>query len=155
MKALTIGRAARLAGVGVETICFYERQGLIEQPPRPQSGVRRYSDEVIARIRFIKKAQQLGFTLRETQELLAPRANPEADCSDLRAQAATKLEDVQHKIEQLQQIGTALETLINACPGRGGLEVCSILEALTLDSDDGSRAAKIREATSTSRRSMR
>jgi MerR family mercuric resistance operon transcriptional regulator len=157
MKALTIGRAARLAGVGVETIRFYERQGLLEQPPRPQSGVRRYSDEVIARIRFIKKAQQLGFTLRETQELLALRADPEADCSDLRAQAATKLEDVRYKIAQLQQIGAALQALIDACPGRGGLEVCSILEALTLDSDNGADLAKISESVATrpARRSAR
>src|SRR5712692_2552920 len=112
MKALTIGRAARAAGVGVETIRFYERQGLIDQPPRPQAGVRRYSDEVLSRVRFIKKAQQLGFTLREIHELLALRADPAADCSDLREQATTKLEDVRHKIEQLQQIAAALETLI-------------------------------------------
>lgn len=74
--------------------------------------------------------QQLGFTLREINELLALRADPTADCSDLRKQAVAKLEGVRQKIEQLQQIETALESLINACPGRGNLQVCSILDAL-------------------------
>src|SRR6266568_1705607 len=138
MKALTIGRAAREAGVGVETIRFYERQGLIEQPPRPHRGVRGYSDEAISRIRFVKKAQQLGFTLREIHELLAFRADPDADCSQLREEAVAKLQNVRQKIEQLHQIGAALETLINACPGQGGLQACSILEALTLQPDNQS-----------------
>jgi MerR family copper efflux transcriptional regulator len=151
MKALTIGKAAREAGVGVETIRFYERQGLIEQPPRPHRGVRRYSDEAVSRIRFIKKAQQLGFTLREIHELLALRADPDADCSQLREEAVAKLQNVRQKIEQLQQIGAALETLINACPGQGGLQACSILEALTLQSDDQTGARNSNAA----RRSMK
>jgi MerR family mercuric resistance operon transcriptional regulator len=156
MKALTIGKAAREAGVGVETIRFYEREGLIEQPPKPHMGVRRYSDEAVSRIRFIKKAQQLGFTLREIYELLALRADPAADCSQLREEAAVKLQDVRHKIEQLQRIAAALETLINACPGQGGLQACSILEALTLQSDDHTRERNaISIATKPSQRSMR
>jgi MerR family copper efflux transcriptional regulator len=151
MKALTIGKAARESGVGVETIRFYERQGLIEQPPKPHMGVRRYSDEAISRIRFIKKAQQLGFTLREIHELLALRADPDADCSQLREEAVAKLQNVRQKIEQLQQIGAALETLINACPGQGGLQACSILEALTLQLDDQTGARN----SSATRQSMR
>lgn len=139
MKALTIGEAAREAGVGVETIRFYEREGLIEQPPKPHMGVRRYSDEAVSRVRFIKKAQQLGFTLREIHELLALRADPATDCSQLRKEAAVKLQNVRDRIEQLRQIAAALETLIDACPGRGGLQACSILEALTLQSDDHTR----------------
>jgi MerR family transcriptional regulator, copper efflux regulator len=151
MKALTIGKAAREAGVGVETIRFYERQGLIEQPPKPHMGVRRYADEAVARIRFIKKAQQLGFTLHEIHELLALRADPDADCSQLREEAVAKLQNVQQKIEQLQQIGAALQALIDACPGQGGLQACSILEALTLQSDYQTGA---RNSTA-ARRSMR
>jgi MerR family transcriptional regulator, copper efflux regulator len=132
MKALTISKAARQAGVGIETVRFYERQGLIEQPPKPLgSGVRTYSPDMVARIRFIKEAQQIGFSLREIRELLTLRADPSADCSDVREQAVTKLEGVRRKIEQLQQIGAALETLIAACPGRGGLQACSIMDALT------------------------
>jgi MerR family transcriptional regulator, copper efflux regulator len=137
--------------VGVETIRFYERQGLIEQPPKPHMGLRRYSDEAVARIRFIKKAQQLGFTLHEIHELLVLRADPDADCSQLREEAVAKLQNVQQKIEQLQQIGAALQTLIDACPGQGGLQACSILEALTFQSDHQTGA---RNSTAV-RRSMR
>lgn len=129
---LTIGMAARAAGVGVETIRFYERRQLVRQPPKPDgSGVRRYPAETVGRIRFIKEAQELGFSLREIQELLALRADPEADCASVREQATTKLADVRRKIQRLQDIGAALERLIAACPGQGGLQACSILEALT------------------------
>ena len=79
---LTISRVAERAGVGVETIRFYERRGLIKQPPRPQSwGFRFYGDEVVERIRFIRQAQELGFSLREIAELLMLRADPVADCA--------------------------------------------------------------------------
>lgn len=154
MKALSIGKAARDAGVGVETIRFYEREGLIEQPPKPHMGVRRYSHETVSRVRFIKKAQQLGFTLREIHELLALRADPAADCSQLREEVALKLQNVRDKIEQLQQIAAALETLIGACPGQGGLQVCSILEALTFQSNDQIRDANP-TATKPAQRSAR
>lgn len=131
MSALTISKAAQAAGVGIETIRFYERKHLVQQPLKPDRGVRRYSDELVARIRFIKKAQQLGFSLREIRELLALRADPSTDCSDLRQQAEAKLGEVRQKIEQLQEMGAALQTLIATCPGRGALQACSILEALT------------------------
>jgi Hg(II)-responsive transcriptional regulator len=135
MEALTIGKVARKAGVNVETIRFYERQGIIRQPPKPNgTGVRIYADEAVARIRFVREAQQLGFTLREIGELLALRANPATDCSKVRGKAAAKLHDVQQKIERLRQIGAALETLIVACPARGSLRACSIIDALELRS---------------------
>jgi DNA-binding transcriptional MerR regulator len=119
-------------------------------------GVRRYSDDAISRIRFIKKAQQLGFTLREIHELLALRADPAADCAQLREEAVVKLRNVRHKIEQLQQIGAALETLTNTCPGQGGLQACSILEALTLQSNDRTRERNANSAaTKPAQRSTR
>lgn len=131
MSALTIAKAARHAGVGVETIRFYERRGLIEQPSKPNgSGYRVYSPEQIERIKFIRQAQQIGFSLQEIQELLSLRADPSADCSAVRVQAVAKLEDVRRKIEQLHRIGEALEALIAACPGHGGIEACTILDAL-------------------------
>lgn len=130
---MTIGRAAQEAGVGVETIRFYERQGLVEQPRKPEGvGARLYSADLVERIRFIREAQQLGFSLREASELLMLRADPNADCSDVREQAAAKLRDVEQKIEQLRQLHAALETLIASCPGRGALQTCSIMDALTL-----------------------
>lgn len=131
MTDLTIGRAARAAGVGVETIRFYERRGLIEQPPKPAtSGFRTYSDETVARIRFIRQAQELGFSLREAGELLGLKADPAADAAVVRARAATKLAQVDDKIHQLERIRGALEALIAACPGSGALRACSIMEAL-------------------------
>ena len=141
MKALTIGGAASEAGVNVETVRFYERRGLIEQPPKGD-GYRTYSPELVARIRFIKEAQQIGFSLKEIRELLTLRADPSADSSEVREQAVVKLREVRRKIEQLQQVGAALETLIAACPGRGGLQACSIIEALTLRSAKHIRVGK-------------
>lgn len=82
MESLTIGRAARLAGAGVETIRFYEREGLLEKPPHRESGYRQYPKEIISRLRFIKRAKKLGFTLKEIKELLALRNEPETACED-------------------------------------------------------------------------
>ena len=131
MRAATISEAARAAGVGVETIRFYERRGLIHRPPKPEGpGYRVYPEDMVKRIRFIRQAQQLGFSLREIEELLSLRADPSADCSDVRAQAVTKLQEIWRKIEQLQEIGTALEALIAVCPGHGGLQACSIMDML-------------------------
>lgn len=131
MHGMTISKAARRAGVGVETIRFYERKGLIDQPPKPEtSSYRTYPEQTIERIRFIRQAQELGFSLREIQELLSLHTDPRADAADVRARATEKLDDVNDKIRRLQYIGQALETLIAACPGRGELDTCSILEAL-------------------------
>ncbi len=131
MTAMTIGRLARKAGVGVETIRFYERKGLIEQPRRPRDpGYRVYPEETARRIRFIRQAQELGFSLREVQDLLSLRADPESDPADVRARAAAKLAEVKRKITELERIRAALEDLIAACPGRGALRNCSIMETL-------------------------
>lgn len=131
MQDMTIGKAARRAGVGVETIRFYEREGLIRQPRKPAtSGFRSYPDETVERIRFIRQAQELGFSLREVSELLALRADPSADASGVHARAAAKLDQVNAKIHQLQRIRQALKTLLAACPGGGALRCCSIMETL-------------------------
>lgn len=128
---MTISRAAQRAGVGVETIRFYERRGLIRQPPRPRSGgYRFYDNNVVERIRFIRQAQELGFSLREIKELLSLRADPAADCGDVRAQAVTKRQEVDRKIAQLQHMRGALDTLIATCPGGGALRACTIIDAL-------------------------
>ena len=105
MNGMTISRAAQAAGVGVETVRFYERKDLIEQPPKPAaSGFRSYPEETIERIRFIRQAQELGFSLREVRELLELRADPGADAADVRARATAKLDDVNEKMRQLQRI---------------------------------------------------
>jgi MerR family mercuric resistance operon transcriptional regulator len=132
MKLLTIGKAARAAGVGVETLRFYERSGLIEQPPKPAlGGFRVYPDETVHRIRFIRQAQDLGFSLSEIGDLLSLRTDPATDAGDVRERAAAKLADVERKIARLHHIRAALEVVIAACPGRGALESCSIIEAMT------------------------
>ena len=131
MIRMTIGTAARKAGVGVETIRFYERRGLIEQPPRPSgNGFRVYPEQSIQRIRFIRQAQDLGFSLKEIEVLLSLRADPTTDCADVRERAQTKLEEVNNKIARLAAIQSALKSLIDACPGQGAVRSCSILEAL-------------------------
>ncbi len=137
MKAMTISRTARRAGVGVETVRFYERKGLIDQPPKPLGpGFREYPEDVVWRIRFIRQAQEIGFSLREIDELMSLRADPSADCSYVRDQAMVKREDVDRKIARLEAIRGALEELIAACPGRGALRTCSIMDALDGSVDD-------------------
>jgi MerR family copper efflux transcriptional regulator len=133
---MKISTVAKQAGVGVETIRFYERKALITQPPKPSDGgFRRYPAATVERVRFIRQAQSLGFSLKEIGELLALKAEPSADCGDIRARALAKRQAVDRKIEQLAHIRAALDTLIAACPGRGALWSCSILGAL----DDGER----------------
>ncbi|MCA3576384.1 MAG: MerR family DNA-binding protein [Bradyrhizobium sp.] len=149
MQALTISKAAQEAGVGVETIRFYERRGLIEQPEKPgYAGYRHYSAETVRRIRFIRKAQQIGFSLREIQDLLWLRADPAADCSDVRQKAASKIDEVDEKIMELKKIRKALEKVIADCPGRGALKGCTILEAL----QDGERLENEMSSTRTRRK---
>jgi MerR family copper efflux transcriptional regulator len=131
MEAMTISKAARAAGVGVETVRFYERRNLIVRPSKPpDGGFRRYPPETIERVRFIRQAQGLGFSLREIEDLLSLRADPATDCGQVRARAVVKLEDVERKIGELERFRRALEELITACPGRGALRACSIMEAL-------------------------
>lgn len=127
---MTIARAARAAEVGVETIRFYERRGLIRRPPRPVTGFRVYNADTVTRIRFIRQAQMLGFSLGEIGELLSLRADPDADCAAVRAQAIAKRNEVALKIAQLQRIRAALDTLIANCPGSGALGACTILDAI-------------------------
>ena len=130
MSAMTISKAARVAGVGVETIRFYQRQGLIPRPPvPPDGGWRVYPAETVARIGFIRQAQELGFSLREIGELLLLRSDPGADCAEVRRRAQAKLEDVESKLERLQAIQSGLRELIAACPGQGALKSCSIVNA--------------------------
>lgn len=131
MKEMTIGQLARRAGVGVETVRYYERRGLVPTPPRPEwGGFRRYPASAAATIRFIRQAQNVGFTLAEIRELLALRADPRADCRAVRDRAEARLTDVERKMADLARMHGALRTLIAACPGQGALRECTILEAL-------------------------
>lgn len=131
LNSETISNAARKAGVGVETIRFYERKGLIEQPPKPSSGgYRLYPADTIERVKFIRQGQELGFSLREIHELLSLRADPSSDCGDVRERAQRKLEEINDKVTQLLRIEEGLKQVIAACPGKGALRACSIMDAL-------------------------
>src|SRR5207245_11222249 len=103
MKPLTTGQLARRGGVGVETVRFYERQGLLEEPARKESGYRQYEEDVVARLRFIRRAKELGFSLKEINELLALRVDPDTTCAEVRTKAQAKIADVEQKIEALQR----------------------------------------------------
>lgn len=130
MHTVTIGKVAREAGLGVETVRFYEREGLLEQPARRPSGYREYAPDAVARLRFIKQAQRLGFTLREIKELLSLKLDPDATRAQVREQAVAKMEDIDRRIEELKRMKKALVPLIEACDGHGALEGCPILDAI-------------------------
>ncbi|MBI3839942.1 MAG: heavy metal-responsive transcriptional regulator [Planctomycetia bacterium] len=130
MKPLTIGQLARRGGVGVETVRFYEREGLLEEPARKESGYRQYQEDVVARLRFIRRAKELGFSLKNIKELLALRVDPTMTCAEVRSRAEAKVEDVEEKIQALQRIKKALKKLTMNCRGRVPISECPILEAL-------------------------
>ena len=133
MKGLTIGELATKAHVGVETVRFYERQGLIEQPQKPSKGFRRYPPETVRRIQFMRRAKGLGFTLKEISELLDLRFDPERSCVEVREIAETKISDVERRIADLEKIRTVLGELVKACKGKGAVSECPILDALDED----------------------
>lgn len=130
MEALTIGKVAKLADVGVETIRFYEREGLIAEPLRRPSGYRQYSGDAVDRLRFIRRAKELGFSLKEIKELLDLRIDPGTRCGDIRKRAKAKIDDIENKIHSLQRMNRALWKLTAACGGKGSIRDCPILDAL-------------------------
>ena len=129
-ETLTTGEAAERASVNIQTVRYYERRGLIPEPPRTSGGFRQYSPDHVARIRFIKRAQELGFTLEEAGELLDLRATPDADRADVRAVAQEKRDAIQRKIADLQRMQATLNHLITTCEGHGTTDDCPILHAL-------------------------
>ena len=130
MKTLTIGQLAGQAEVGVETVRFYERKGLLAEPDRRPSGYRQYDAGVVDRLRFIKRAKELGFTLNEIKELLSLRLDPTTTCADVKSRAESKIDDIQDKIRTLQRMKKALVKVTKACSGSGGTSECPILETL-------------------------
>ena len=129
MTAMTIGKLAKQAGVNIDTIRHYERNGLIPEPARRLSGYREYGLADVARLRFILRAKDLGFTLAEIGELLSLSAD--RDVKGVKRRAEARLEQVEHKIKELQRVRRGLRTLIEACPGHGELERCPIIAALS------------------------
>lgn len=124
---LTIGRLARAAGVNVETVRYYQRLGLVDEPPKPESGFRHYSADALDRIVFIKRAQQLGFRLEEIRELLELG---DGRCADVRAKAEQKRCQIEAQIRDLRAMGATLDELIAACRAGRRDTHCPIVETL-------------------------
>jgi len=133
-ESLTIGQLAKQSGVGVETLRYYERQKLIPEPPRRRSGYRQYPPETVNRIRFIRRAKELGFSLKEIDELLALRAESAGQCAEVLARAQRKIDDIAQRIASLERMKHALEQLANSCSKSGTSGDCPILDALGLES---------------------
>jgi MerR family copper efflux transcriptional regulator len=129
MAATTIGRLAKRVGVNIDTIRYYERNGLMPPPARRASGYREYSSAAAVRLRFILRAKDLGFTLAEIAELLALSAD--RDVRGVKRRAELRLEQVERKIAELERVRRGLKTLIDACPGHGDLDECPIVAALS------------------------
>jgi len=127
---MTIGKVARKAGLAIDTVRYYEREGLLEKPARAASGYRHYSSDAVARLRFIRQAKELGFSLNEIKELLSLRVTPGKSCGDVRTHAEHKIADVDRRIANLKRVRGALVKLTSACSGKGPVSQCPILEAL-------------------------
>ena len=124
-----ITETAREAGVNTQTLRYYERRGLLPEPPRRGSGYREYSDDAVRVVRFIKRAQELGFSLDEIEELMRLRGVRRGDRHRVRALAERKIADVDQKIAHLQSIRGALDRLVQSCR-RGSAADCPIIDAL-------------------------
>ena len=130
MSAFRIGEVAKQAGVTVEAIRFYESQALIPEPPRTASGYRQYPVETIQRVRFIQRAKELGFSLKDIHTLLTLRNDPNTTCSDIKARALQKIVEVDEKTLDLARIRHALTDLVAQCDAEADLSECPILDAL-------------------------
>lgn len=130
MVAMTIGRLAEQAGVAIDTIRYYERKGLLPEPLRRASGYREYAAADVERLRFIRRAKDLGFSLAEIGELLSLTAQRGSDMRGVKRKAEERLAQVEHKIRELQRVRRGLKSLIAVCPGHGELDACPIVAAL-------------------------
>lgn len=127
-ETMTIGALARAAGVNVETVRFYQRKGLMPEPDRPQGGIRRYGAAELGRVRFIKSAQRLGFSLDEVADLLS--LDDGTQCQQARERGQKKLDDVRARIADLQRIEVALSDLVQRCGSKRGRVRCPLIDAL-------------------------
>jgi Cu(I)-responsive transcriptional regulator len=129
-SSMKIGEVAQRAGVNIQTLRYYERRGLLPSPVRRPSGYREYSEDTVGLVRFIKRAQLLGFTLDDVGELIELRANPSRSPTAVRAVAVRKVADITERIRRLTAMQRALEQLVKACECAGPARGCPIIEAL-------------------------
>ena len=130
MSVYSIGQVAKQSGVSVETVRYYEKEGLLEVPERKESGYRQFKGDTIARLSFIQQAKKLGFSLKEIGELLSITSDATTVCDDVKQLSQDKLVDIEKKIKMLQQMRKSLKKLIDVCPGQAPINDCPILDAL-------------------------
>ena len=130
---MKIGELAQKAEVNIDTVRYYERQGLLPEPQRLRSGYRQYQLGDVSRLRFVRRAKALWFTLQEIRDLLELSSHRERDMAGMKSAAMEKLVDVEAKLTELTRIRDGLKTLVASCPGHGALEQCPILSALAED----------------------
>ena len=128
---MNIGKLAALAGVGTATVRYYERRGLLGAAPRTHSGYRRYDQQAAERLRFIRHAQELGFSLDDIRELLELRVDDPASCHQVEATAREKLGVIQQRIRELERMRQTLEGLVRSCQSRQLTNECPVLATLT------------------------
>ena len=128
---MTIGQLARAAGVGVETLRFYERKGVLDEPPRLASGYRQYPPAALERLRFIHRAQALGFRLEEIAELVGLSQDKVESCDHVRARARARLADVEQRIADLHQMRSRLAELVTTCNAQDDEDGCPFLQGDT------------------------
>ena len=133
MLSMTIGQLARAAGVNAQTIRFYERQGILPAPHRRASGYRQYSQDAVARVRFVVAAKDVGFTLEDIAELLTLRVRRGASCSAVRGRAKARLAIIDSKLDQLRRMRRDLAQMISACRGSRAVRDCAILRGIEPD----------------------
>jgi len=130
MESFTIGEVARRARVGIDTVRYYERNHLLPEAARRLSGYREYHLDDVHRLRFIRRAKELGFTLAEIRGLLTLSSDRERGVRGVKARAEARVAEIERRIRELQQVRRGLRRLIDACPGHGALEGCPILNTL-------------------------
>ena len=130
MERLTIGHLAQLGGVNLETIRYYERRGLLPKPARTAAGYRQFAPEAARRLRFIKRAQELGFSLDEIRDLLALGTRPRQNRATIRVRAQAKIDDINRKIAALAAMKNTLHELVNQCEHCGPTAECPIVASL-------------------------
>ena len=128
---MKIGQVAKTAGVGIDAVRFYEREGLLAKPARRPSGYREYSPDVVVHIRFIRRAKAPGFSLKEIRELMALETDTKATAGDVRQLAEKRLLDIEERIRALQRMRRALRRVTEECHGGGPTSKCSILRTLS------------------------
>jgi len=134
---LTIGKVAQQAKVNIQTLRYYERRGLLQPDDRLNSGYRLYGDNAVQKVRFIKNAQRLGFTLEEISGLLRLRVSDRARCTDVRRKAEIKLVDVHQKIDALRALEQTLNRLVRSCRSQSTTDSCPILKSLEFRKRNG------------------